>query len=61
MASFARAVCDGVHEFDFVARLPSGPVTMVMGPITAQHSFPRPAGLRAVRIYAHTNLITRST
>lgn len=53
-----RGVRDGVHEFDFVASLPRGPVTMMMGPITARHSMTRPAGLRGVRIYARNNSIT---
>ncbi len=37
-----RGVREGIHEFDFLARLPDGPVTMMMGPITANRSLTRP-------------------
>ncbi|MDQ3623434.1 MAG: hypothetical protein M3463_13240 [Verrucomicrobiota bacterium] len=48
-----RGVRDGVHEFDFLARLPRGPVTMMMGPITARHSMTRPPRLsRSPRLRA---------
>ncbi len=53
-----RGVRDGVHEFDFIARLPRGPVTMMMGPITAHHSMTRPPGLRGIRVYARNNSVT---
>lgn len=53
-----RGVREGIHEFDFLARLPDGPVTMMMGPITANRSLTRPPGLRGVRVYARNNSIT---
>jgi len=53
-----RGVRDGIHEFDFVARLPHGPVTMMMGAIVARHSMTRPPGLRGVRVFARNNSIT---
>ena len=53
-----RGVRRGIYEFDFLARLPRGPITMMMGPITAHHAMTRPQNFRGVRIHAQTNSIT---
>ena len=53
-----RGVKDGVAEFDFVAKLPPGMMTMMMGQITAQHVFAPPQGVREIRIHAKSNAVT---
>ena len=53
-----RSVRKGIYEFDFLARLPRGPITMMMGPITAHHTMIRPQNFRGVRIHSQTNSIT---
>ena len=47
---------DGIVEFDFVAKPPTGVVTQALAPISAAvATLPQPSDFRGVRVFAQTN------
>jgi hypothetical protein len=52
---------DGMQEFDFVGTPPSGIVTQVLTPVSAEYLMPDPPKwLRGVRIHAATNSLEKT-
>lgn len=46
---------DGIIEFDFVAKPPTGIVTQAFAPISAVTTVPQPSSFRGVRVFAQSN------
>ena len=46
---------NGVHEFQFVARAPTGFATHALTPVIATHTMQQPNNFRGVRVIAETN------
>jgi hypothetical protein len=50
---------DGIHDFDFVADRPAGPVPQVISPIQATYTWEElPEGVKGVRVHASQNAKT---
>lgn len=49
---------DGIYEFDFVAKPPSGPVIQVVSPIFASDMTKWHRGIKGIKVYAAENSVT---